>query len=113
MDVFRRLLDHPKVSIVREVCWILSNICVGTASQLDQILSNLDLMQKIGELYIGGDPLVKKEISYIFGNICSKYSDTERIFAVMKNHNLLESLVQFIKNESDSKCLEGGLYALF
>ena len=52
--MFTKLLDYPKSRIVKEVCWIISNICVGTKSQLQQILSHNDLMKKLSILFASG-----------------------------------------------------------
>ena len=92
--------------------WIVSNICVGTKSQLQQILSCSSLLQKLSVLFVTGDSETKKEIAYILGNICSGGSPNE-VFEYVKTYSMLESLVLFLKTENDGKCLEGGLFGLF
>ena len=68
--MFTDLLDYPKKSIKREVCWIISNIAVGTASRLSQILSEKKLLSKLFLILRDGEPELKKEVSYVFGNLC-------------------------------------------
>lgn len=98
--------------MAREVCWIISNICVGTRSQLEQIVTCKELLSKLAVLFAAGDSSVKKEIAYILGNI-SVGLRADEVFEYVKTYRMLESLVQFVKSEDDGKCLEGGLFALF
>ncbi len=112
LEIFTALLDHPKKSIKREVCWIISNICVGTASQLNQILSSKELLGKLFILLQGGEPEVKKEVCYIFGNMCH-CGKPEAIINLMHEYLVLDSLMAYLMSEQEGKCLEGGLHALF
>ena len=110
--MFTKLLKDPKRSVVREVCWIISNLCVGTKTQLDQIFNNPLLLTTIAELYQTGESVVKKEVSYILGNICNS-GQHQRVLELVSHYALLESLAHFIAQEEDGQCLEGGLFALF
>jgi importin subunit alpha-6/7 len=113
--VFTNLLDHPKKSIRREVCWILSNICVGTPSQLQQLMACSQLLAKLAELYISGEAEIKREVSYVVGNICHSGTPAQAVFGLLRDYRLLASMVQFIMSEGlegDGKFLEGGLFAL-
>lgn len=110
--MFLKLLDHPTASIKREVCWIISNICVGTTSQIDQILNSKELLNKLIVLFQVDTPQVKKEICYIIGNICH-CGQPESIFKLLNEFPFLEYLMQFLMTEEDGKCLEGGLTGLF
>lgn len=64
-----QLLNHQKKTIRREVCWIISNICAGTSSQINQVLSNSNLLLKLSQLFLQDELDVRREICYVFSNM--------------------------------------------
>lgn len=112
LSLFLLLLEHQKSSIRREVCWILSNICVGTISQVNQILANTQLLQKLALLFQVDDSTVKLEISYIVANICHSGSEQGAI-QMLSNYNFFDNLVHILLQEQDGRCLVSALNLVF
>ena len=112
LPLFLILLEHQKSSIRRQVCWILSNICVGTISQVNQILAQHQLLQKIAVLFQVDDPTVKLEICYIVANVCHSGSQ-ESVFHMLNTYNFFDNLVHILMQENDGKVLCSALNLVF
>lgn len=69
LDLLKQLYKHEKKSIRKEACWITSNICAGTTSQVRQVVGKAELMIALGGMLWQEEIDVRKEIAYIFKNM--------------------------------------------
>lgn len=47
LDLAIKYLSHPKKSMRREMCWILSNIAAGTRKQVEHFFARPDILNRL------------------------------------------------------------------
>lgn len=65
------LLEDDNYGMLKEVCWIFSNIAAGTLSQIDMLLANHDVVQILGNLIMFGSWDVRNEATWTLCNLCT------------------------------------------
>ena len=106
------MLDNPKTSVRRECCWIISNICGGTLSQVAQTIKQKNLLAKVAVMFHQDDPIIRKEICYVFKNMAHN-GEKESVLATILSLNVTESVVSMLGPESSAEGIEAGLQCLF
>ena len=53
MDQYARLVDHPKLTIRREVCWALSNLMIKSPEGIGRMLDHAPVMGKLMAMLTG------------------------------------------------------------
>ncbi|CAI2363828.1 unnamed protein product [Moneuplotes crassus] len=113
---FHDLLSHPDKTIVKEVCWALSNICVGPNKHIS-VLIELGTIKKLIELAKTGEHEVQKEAAWAICNLIyckdikiieeiAKKGGIEAICYILKN--IVDTKIAVILLEGIIKCLEAG-----
>jgi importin subunit alpha-1 len=69
------ILTHPKKTVRKEACWVLSNVTAGTEAQL-QFCINLGIIEKLVQLLQHDDMVVKNEAVWALSN-CTASANTE------------------------------------
>ena len=69
LDIALGLLDHQKLIVRKEVCWILSNIAAGTDLQVLELLKKDQLIHKLVDLIQHDRYDIRSEILWIFANL--------------------------------------------
>lgn len=65
------LLQHSKRTVRKEACWALSNIAAGIPAQVDQLVTQTNILQRVMELLETDDFEVRKEAAWVISNICT------------------------------------------
>jgi importin subunit alpha-6/7 len=112
LELICHLLKSDKKSIRREACWITSNICAGTVSQIRQVLFNTELVLQVGSMFWADEIDIRKEICYIFRNM-GHSGDKRAILDLYSKLNAIEGVVSLIRQDQDSQAIEVGLKCLF
>ena len=112
MELLIQLLENPKKTIRKEACWIISNLCAGTASQVRQVLSRQDLFLKLGAMFWGDEIDIRKEICFIFRNM-GQVGERQLVLEVIQSLNIIEGVVNLIVQDEDANAIEVGLKCLF
>eukprot|EP01084_Bolivina_argentea_P194481 333685_1 len=95
------LLSETRVTIQREICWLISNITAGTESQVGQVIDS-NIMQSMIELLETASDNIAKEALWVISNATSSGTDEHVIFLV--NQGVIPHLCQFISTTSYTKC---------
>lgn len=116
LDVLRLLeglLDHEKTMIRRECCWTISNICAGSKRQILQVHLHPSMLFRLSVLLVEDSCDVKREICYIFGNMCHM-GDVKLVYSTLVNLKIVEHVLAIITaDDQEIKMLEVALTALF
>merc|ERR1712126_268643 len=70
VPVFAKLLQHPKMNIVKEAAWTVSNITAGNSNQI-QIVIDAGCLQPLIDILIKGDFKAQKEAAWAITNLTS------------------------------------------
>jgi hypothetical protein len=70
LDVLAPLLNSSKKSIRREACWSFSNICGGSPSQVEQVISSHTIMERLLDIASDDVREVRKEARWCLTNMC-------------------------------------------
>ncbi|KAL4472525.1 hypothetical protein ABPG74_018474 [Tetrahymena malaccensis] len=79
-----RFLEHPKESIRKDVCWLISNLSAGNPSQIDVFLNKNMLQTLIQRLNTEQSINVKKEILFALSNATAQ-ATKEQISKMVSN----------------------------
>ena len=71
LNMVPALLNHPRKTIRREACWILSNIAAESFKYIETILNKEEIFRMLKSLFNSDDITVRLEIAYIVANITS------------------------------------------
>merc|ERR1712133_126798 len=67
---FAKLLQHPKMNIVKEAAWTVSNITAGNSNQI-QIVMDAGVLQPLIDILVKGDFKAQKEAAWAVTNLTS------------------------------------------
>ena len=67
------MLDHPKKTMRREACWVLSNICAESNSCVQHVVFS-GILPKVITLALGDDFPIRKEAMWVLANVCDHCS---------------------------------------
>ena len=112
--VFNMLLNrigHPKKTIRREACWIVSNIAAGTKRQITELLGERQLMRQVAMIFHEDQIDVRKEACYVFSNMCL-LGEKEVVLKTLYDAEAIEGAVFLISQNEDQRSIEVGLIAL-
>ena len=70
VPVFAKLLQHPKMNIVKEAAWTVSNITAGNSNQI-QIVMDAGVLQPLIDILVKGDFKAQKEAAWAITNLTS------------------------------------------
>merc|ERR1712088_261287 len=70
VPVFAKLLQHPKMNIVKEAAWTVSNITAGNHTQI-QIVIDAGCLQPLIDILVKGDFKAQKEAAWAVTNLTS------------------------------------------
>uniref|UniRef100_A0A7E4ZUJ3 Importin subunit alpha n=1 Tax=Panagrellus redivivus TaxID=6233 RepID=A0A7E4ZUJ3_PANRE len=68
-DELPQILNHASVSVVKEACWLLSNILAGTENQIKAVI-DANVMPMVLQHLRHGDFKVQSEAAWAVGNLC-------------------------------------------
>lgn len=79
-------MDHRKESLLREICWLISNITAGTEHQIESIITQCPkLFCKLNRIAVSNQTFrVRKEASWAVCNAMTGSSNAQL-------HNLVQS----------------------
>lgn len=64
------IIYHEKITVRKEVCWLISNITAGSSEQIQTCL-DLGIIDKIINILINDTPEIKKEAVWAVSNCTS------------------------------------------
>merc|ERR1712127_666694 len=70
VPVFAKLLQHPKMNIVKESAWTISNITAGNQGQI-QVVIDAGVLQPLIDILVKGDFKAQKEAAWAVTNLTS------------------------------------------
>merc|ERR1712203_129213 len=70
VPVFAKLLQHPKMNIVKEAAWTISNITAGNSAQI-QVVMDAGVLQPLIDILVKGDFKAQKEAAWAITNLTS------------------------------------------
>merc|ERR1712066_1003152 len=70
VPVFAKLLQHPKMNIVKESAWTVSNITAGNHTQI-QVVIDAGCLQPLIDILVKGDFKAQKEAAWAVTNLTS------------------------------------------
>lgn len=70
-----RLLSHPKRTVRKEACWVVSNIAAGTERQIGTVIKTKGCMQRLTQMAISSEWEVRKEAIWVVSNIATGGTD--------------------------------------
>jgi hypothetical protein len=106
----KSLLFVPDDNIVKETCWIFSNICADQKCFLDQVF-NADIFPRALELLTHKDRKIRREANYVVGNACKSgtYSQVKELVIM----EVLRQLTAVLDEKEDSEVLTTACEAIF
>ncbi|XP_018654197.1 LOW QUALITY PROTEIN: importin alpha-related [Schistosoma mansoni] len=93
------LLNNEKSTVVKEACWVVSNITAGSVDQIDMVISH-NVMPCILEILYKGEFRTQKEACWVISNYIS--GGTPAQCAYLLNQNVLKALCNIL-TVSESK----------
>merc|ERR1712154_652661 len=70
VPVFAKLLQHPKMNIVKESAWTMSNITAGNPEQIQTVI-DAECLQPLIDILVKGDFKAQKEAAWAVTNLTS------------------------------------------
>merc|ERR1712066_1147410 len=70
VPVFAKLLQHPKMNIVKESAWTISNITAGNHQQIQMVI-DAGCLQPLIDILVKGDFKAQKEAAWAVTNLTS------------------------------------------
>merc|ERR1712083_1045345 len=70
VPVFAKLLQHPKMNIVKEAAWTISNITAGNSQQIQMVI-DAGVLQPLIDILVKGDFKAQKEAAWAVTNLTS------------------------------------------
>merc|ERR1712133_168431 len=70
VPVFAKLLQHPKMNIVKESAWTISNITAGNHQQIQMVI-DAGCLQPLIDILVKGDFKAQKEAAWAITNLTS------------------------------------------
>merc|ERR1719210_2161295 len=70
VPVFAKLLQHPKMNIVKESAWTISNITAGNPDQIQTVI-DAGCLQPLIDILVKGDFKAQKEAAWAVTNLTS------------------------------------------
>ncbi len=83
MSRMQHLLNHPKRTVRKEACWVLSNIAAGTHRQISTVIGTKECMQRVTDMAVSSEWEVRKEAVWVVGNIATGGTD-EQIMSIIE-----------------------------
>lgn len=83
------ILGHPKKTVRKEACWVLSNITAGTSEQLQMCIDN-EIVEKLVQLVQHDDTVVKAEAVWALSNCTA--SATAAQFKILVEKGIIKAL---------------------
>jgi importin subunit alpha-1 len=83
------ILTHPKKTVRKEACWVLSNVTAGTETQL-QLCIDLGIIEKLVQLLTHDDMVVKNEAVWALSN-CTASASTQQ-FRTLVDRGMIKAL---------------------
>ena len=112
LALLEALLDHEKKAVRREACWILSNVCAGSKRQIAQVAGCQALLLKVALLFVSDCNEVKREICYVFGNMCH-LGETALVYRTILELRVFDTYLALLADDGDAKLLEKALTTLY
>lgn len=110
LDPLKSLLFISDDSIIKETCWILSNICADQQCFLDQVF-DANIFPRILELLTNKDLKIRREANYVVGNACkSGTSNQVKELVIME---VLRHLTAVLDEKEDSEILSTACETIF
>uniref|UniRef100_A0A915HRL8 Uncharacterized protein n=1 Tax=Romanomermis culicivorax TaxID=13658 RepID=A0A915HRL8_ROMCU len=112
LPVLEGLLDQSKEAVVREVCWLISNITAGNQSQLEIVVKqNLEIFAKLNRSIIGNtSQKVRKEATWSVCNALTG-SSNEQLKKIVET-GCIPAICYMLYVQQDEKLLMTVLSAL-
>merc|ERR1712224_985064 len=109
INVSLTVLDNPKKSLRKEMCWLLSNISAGSQRQISSLLKVPKVAEKLIEFSMQADWETRKEAVWAVSNACTGGSDSQVMFMVKQN--AIEAMISVL-DINDSRLVVVGLEAI-
>lgn len=79
---------------------------------MQKVIFYPDLVPKVIEMLHCDQHDVKREICYIFGNMC-RLGDPQEVYGLIMQHHLLPALALLLQQDDDPKTIETALHCLY
>lgn len=89
IPALNNILGHPKKTVRKESCWVLSNITAGTEAQLQQCI-DIGIIDKLVNILQHDDMAVKNEAVWALSNCTASANPLQ--FNVLVNKGLIKAL---------------------
>lgn len=96
-DTMKILLGNTKTKIRQECCWMISNICAGTTSQINQVFES-GLFSTMLKRVRDAEYSVRKEVAFALANASEK---EEVILDSLMQQEILESIKALMESTDD------------
>lgn len=87
-----KLLQHPKKSLRKEACWLLSNIAAGTRKQITALLNEPRLVPEVLQHLSWGQWEVREEAAWVISNLCISKEHVQQVVSMGAIRPLCELL---------------------
>jgi hypothetical protein len=88
-DFSLKMLESPKISIRREICWILSNIAAGVSRQAEVFMDRQDVLKKLAWMFHCDTNEIRSEIGWIYANF-GYLGDKKKLIQLCVDQGLIE-----------------------
>jgi len=74
-----QLLQHPKKSLRKETCWLISNIAAGNRKQISMLLEEPRLIHEVLQHLAWGQWEVREEAAWAISNLCMSKEHVQKV----------------------------------
>mmetsp|Transcript_30994 Transcript_30994/g.54385 ORF Transcript_30994/g.54385 Transcript_30994/m.54385 type:complete len:312 (+) Transcript_30994:723-1658(+) len=86
------LLQHPKKSLRKETCWLISNIAAGNRKQISALLNEPRLIAEVLQHLAWGQWEVREEAAWAISNLCMSKEHVQAVVQIGAIRPLCELL---------------------
>jgi hypothetical protein len=89
LKALRKNIQHPNESaVIRESCWVISNLTAGTSEQVTHFLEDKELISDLIYQFRNGRVGARRYICKVFSNLTYK-GDLQAVFALYESLQIM------------------------